>query len=354
MNERQETLIILTPGFPANEDDSTCLPPKQVFIKSLNKAFPLLKVIVISFQYPYSTKEYSWFSNTVIPFNGKNYSGKLKRFFLWLYVWKKLNALKKQNKIIGLYSFWLGEVAVIGKRFAKANHLPHFCWLSGQDAKPGNVYVKLMKPKPSELIAMSDFLQNEFQKNYSIKPTHVIPLGIDDNMFQNISPPKNIDILGAGSLIPLKQYDLFIEVIKQIVQHYKSLTVVLCGKGKEEDKLRQLISNYSLQQNIFLTGELPHSTVLNYMQRSKIFLHTSAYEGFGFVCLEALYAGAHVISFTKPMNIAVPHWYNVNTKEEMMAKVFQLLQQTNLSYQAIAPFKMENTAKAVVHLFTGK
>lgn len=352
MNESTHTLIILTPGFPANEEDSACLPPKQVFIKSLNKTFPSLKIIIISFQYPHSKKIYSWYGNTVIPFNGKKYRGKLKRFILWLHVWKKLNVLKKQNNIIGLYSFWLGEAALIGKRFAKANHLKHFCWLSGQDAKPGNIFVNLMKPKAGELIAMSDFLQIEFEKNYNIKPAQVIPVGIDVQMFQNDFFEKNIDILGAGSLIALKQYDLFVEVIKTIAKKYPSVSVVLCGKGEEENKLHRLITMYSLQQNILMAGEQPHSEVLNYMQRSKIFLHTSAYEGFGFVCIEALYAGAQVISFTKPMNINVPHWHIVNTKEEMITKIFELLETKNLLHAQIAPFKMENTAKAVIQLFT--
>ena len=37
-------------------------------------------------------------------------------------------------------------------------------------------------------------------------------------------------------------------------------------------------------------------------------------------CLEALYAGCHVISFCKPMNTDFEHWHIVNTEEDMIKK----------------------------------
>ena len=55
MKHDPKTLVILSPGFPKDEADTTCLPAHQVFIKSLNKNFPSLKIIILSFQYPFST-----------------------------------------------------------------------------------------------------------------------------------------------------------------------------------------------------------------------------------------------------------------------------------------------------------
>jgi len=44
---------------------------------------------------------------------------------------------------------------------------------------------------------------------------------------------------------------------------------------------------------------LAHPELLEWMQRGKVFLHPSSYEGFGIVCIEALCSGAEVISFVK-------------------------------------------------------
>jgi hypothetical protein len=35
MNNERKTFVILSPGFPENEADSTCLPLQQSFIRSL-------------------------------------------------------------------------------------------------------------------------------------------------------------------------------------------------------------------------------------------------------------------------------------------------------------------------------
>lgn len=70
------TFIILIPGFAKDESDSTCLPAQQLLIKKINSINPQLEIIIITFQYPYTNKEYSWFGNRVIPMNSPD-NGKI-------------------------------------------------------------------------------------------------------------------------------------------------------------------------------------------------------------------------------------------------------------------------------------
>lgn len=153
MSNSNKTLVILSPGFPADEADTTCLPSQQLFIKEINKNFPSLKIMVIAFQYPFSKSEYEWNKNKVFAFAG-NGRGKLQRFFLWIRICRKLRQLKKENNIIGLLSFWCGETALLGTWFGRKYHLKHRCWISGQDAKKENKYIKWIRPKSEELVAM--------------------------------------------------------------------------------------------------------------------------------------------------------------------------------------------------------
>ena len=74
------------------------------------------------------------------------------------------------------------------------------------------------------------------------------------------------------------------------------------GRAEEEGELKKMIAGYELTENIILTGELPHREVLQIMKRSKVFLHTSRYEGISVVCQEALNAGCQVISFVHLMH----------------------------------------------------
>ena len=351
MINKQKTLIILTPGFPKDESDTTCIPARQILVKALHAVNPHITIIIIAFQYPFVKSKYKWHGVNVISFNGRN-KGKLNKLIVWKNVWSTLIKIKKDHDIIGILNFWLGECALIGKFFAKKYKLKQYTWILGQDAKKENKYFPFINPKCNELIALSDFIAEEFFINYCVKPKLIIPVGIDITMFGSGFQQRDIDIMGAGSFIPLKQYDVFIEIIKELVIYFPDIKVVICGDGPEWGKLFSLINKYNLQNNISLPGKLLHHQVLLLMQRSKIFLHTSSFEGFGTVYAEALYAGTHVIGFTKPMEKLFDHFTLVKNKKEMKNKIIGLLNNKQLNYDKVLMYPVENIAKEILNLFT--
>ncbi len=351
MSHKTKTLVILTPGFSKDESDSTCLPMQQSFILCMNKMFPHLNIMILAFQYPYIIKTYKWYGNTVISFNGRNRGG-LSKLFLFQKWNAALKRIHQEKKIDVILSFWYTECALAGKRFANKYNVKHYCWMWGQDVKKGNKYVSLARLKPDELVVFSDFMQDEFEKNYGIKPLHVITPGIDVNDFSFNNDKKDIDIIAAGSLIPLKQYDIFIQVIGEIKKRIPLIKAVLIGDGTEKNKLQNLIASSGLQSNITLTCELPHLEVLQWMQRGKVFLHPSSYEGFGIVCIEALCSGAEVISFVKPMHTKIENWHIVATKEEMIEKATEILTTSKTEYKSIIPYTIEQTVQKMAQLFS--
>src|ERR1700761_5854311 len=110
---KPEALIILTPGFPANETDTTCIPPQQVFVKALTEVAPRLKIIVLTFQYPFFSMRYEWNGVEVISFGSKIHS-RVVRKFVPVRVLLELIKFNKQYRIIGLLSFWFGRCARVG------------------------------------------------------------------------------------------------------------------------------------------------------------------------------------------------------------------------------------------------
>jgi glycosyltransferase involved in cell wall biosynthesis len=353
LTKDKQTLIILSPGFPASEEDTTCLPAQQLFVQTLKKKFPSLNIIVIAFEYPFSRSEYMWNKIKVISFNGWKKS-RIVKLFLWRDINKTLKKIKDENNIIGLLSFWYGQCAFIGKKFGKKYSIKHYCWIFGQDAKKNNRYVTYIKPQADELIALSDFIQSEFKKNHSVTPPHIIPLGIGQNKFSTGSIKRDIDLLGAGSLIPLKQYEISIEVAAELKKSKPDIHALVCGRGPEKNKLQLLINKLGVNENVTLTGELPHEEVLQLMKRTKIFLHPSSYEGFGVVCLEALSAGAHVISFIQPMKQKIDHWHIIKTKKEMVDKANEILKNEKTDHQPVIPYSMNDTVRSIMKLFNYK
>ncbi|MGN6569186.1 MAG: glycosyltransferase [Flavipsychrobacter sp.] len=350
MQERQKTLIILSPGFPKDEDDTTCLPTQQLFVKALKAAYPELKIVVLAFQYPFIEKRYNWNGVEIISFNDSR-KGWLNHMKLWVKIWRVLRMLNKQYDITGLLSFWCTEYAMVAKRFAAMHGLTHFIWLLGQDARAGNPFVKFMRLKPDNLIAISDFIAEEFVHNYGVRPAYVVPNAIDESLFSDEPAIRDIDILGVGSLIPLKRYDLLIEIIAALKPRYPEIKAVICGKGIEEGKLRKQIAGAGLNENVRLTGELPHKEAIKLMERAKILLHPSSYEGFSTVCLEAIRARARVISFCQPMKENIKNWYAVKSEEAMLQQTEMLLANEIQNDKRAQTYTMNEIAHRVMELY---
>ncbi len=342
------TLVILTPGFPESEEDTTCLPAQQAFIKALNHTFPSIRLIILSFQYPSTPSDYHWHGNPVISFG---ITGGFYRKLQWMYIWERLRQIKKENNILGLLSFWCTECALIGKYFGRLYGIKHYCWVCGQDARKENKLVRFIRPKSHELIAMSDSLAKEFYKNHGIQPHCIIPNGIDTIQFKEPSTGRDIDILGAGSLIALKQYQVFLDIVSALSFHFPQLKAMICGKGAEEPRLQAQITTLNIPHVVSLAGERSHPEIIRLMQRTRVFLHPSSYEGFSTACIEALYAGAQVISFCSPMAQTLRHWHIVNNKEEMLQKAAELLRDPQLDHERVMAYSMEDSARSMMKLF---
>jgi glycosyltransferase involved in cell wall biosynthesis len=350
MRSKEKALVLLVPAFATDEEDSV-IPAQGQFVRMLNRLYPSLKIIVISFHFPVKKeKEYYWHGNRIITGNG-NLKGGFRSPLLWINVWRQLRHLNINCEIAGVFSFFCSECAFVGHYFAKWHRLKHKIWIMGQDAKKGNHQVKRIKPQPEELIAISDFVQREFERNHHIEPKYVIPFGVDPALFDTMPQYRDIDIMGAGSLIQLKQFDQFVDVVGMVAKDIPGVNASISGNGPEEKNINNRIGSLQLEKQVTLTGKKTHKETLDMMQRCKVFLHTSSYEGMSVACLEALCAGAQVVTFCRSMNTDIPGWHVVNTKEEMAEKVIELLHQETPDYRSAVPYSMEGTAKKIMHLF---
>lgn len=346
-----KTLVILSPAFPANESEDTWVVSQQLFVKTVKKNFPGVNVIVLTFFYPHHKSPYSWNDIPIIPFDGMK-KRKWRRPLFWREIWNHLNKIRQENGIYGLFSFWCGECALIGKYYGSRYHIKHFTWICGQDARSGNNWVKFIRPSPDSLVAMSPFLVREFFNNHKIKPGHTIHNAIDPTSFPNqVAMERDIDILAAGSFEIPKQYHLLAEIVSSLKESFPSIRCYHSGMGPEKDNVQAMINQLQLENNLSLLGVKSHQEVLKLMQRAKVFLHPSLYEGFSTVCLEALYAGAHVISFCYPLDQPVTNWHVVKTTGEMRLMAEKILKDSFTVYAPVKLFSMDETVNAVMELF---
>jgi glycosyltransferase involved in cell wall biosynthesis len=193
-----------------------------------------------------------------------------------------------------VHSFWFSECAYVGSKLSKKLNIPHSCTFMGQDALQENRYLKKIKRLP-QIITLSGYHAAALKENAGIESDFIIPWGIEE-LEIDANVEKTIDILGVGNLIPLKAYDGFIRVLKEVKHHIPEIKAEIIGEGPELENLQKLIDKSELRQNILLRGKMDRAGVLKSMRRSKCLLHLSHYESFGMVLIEAQAMGAKVFS----------------------------------------------------------
>lgn len=290
--KNKKHILFLTPGFPENEADTSCIPALQLFIKHLQSA-GRVEITVIAFQFPYRNDKYLWNGVTIFSIGGENRKG-LSRIWNWYKIYRLASEIHRYHPIDQIHSFWLTECALLGSKIAARFNLKHTCTLMGQDVLPENKYLSKIKYFP-EIIALSHIQAQTLYVNTGIQAKELIPWGIE-KVTQLNENDKNIDILGVGNLIPLKSYDRFIRIVEEVKKDFPLIYTEIVGEGPEFVNLQKLIEASNLAQNICLTGKISRDAVLEKMKQSKCFLHVSSFESFGMVLIEALSNGTKVFS----------------------------------------------------------
>ncbi|HAW52835.1 MAG TPA: hypothetical protein DCX54_11000 [Flavobacteriales bacterium] len=289
-------VIFLIPGFASDEGDQNCLPYLQDLMLLLKDKLGSDRMEIIAFQYPFQRSTYNWHGIQVHAMGGKNRKG-ISKLLTWIRVWTVLRNIQAKSTIGILHAFWLSETALIAQIFGFFHKVHSMVTIMGQDPLKSNKYLRLLKLRKFTLIGVSNFVSEELEKSSGHPADDVIPHVLKTENFANLPESEpSYDILGVGNLYPLKNYNLFIEIVEILVRDFPELKCGIAGSGAQHDDLLKLISAKKLDKNIELLGETQRSKVLAIMKNSTVFLHTSQYESQGFAMSEALYLGMKVVS----------------------------------------------------------
>lgn len=283
-------ILILTPGFPSSEQDTTCIPFLQDFVLELKTQVGSENIRVISFQYPYTRGQYVWNGIKIYSAGGRNKKA-LNKWLTWRRVMQQANQWITANTVI--HSFWLTEAAEIGARLARRHHCKHICSIMGQDVLLTNPYLQRIPLSEVLVVAPNEKAAGYFHIHTGLDTAAIIPHSIAPVI--NHVTDRDINLLFVASFIELKQPFIFVEAVAKLFVHMPLLRAVMIGKGPllEEAKKMAVAQNLPIE---FL-GEIPRNEVIQMMHRSHLLLHTSRYEGHSTVITEALSCGCGVVCF---------------------------------------------------------
>ena len=188
------------------------------------------------------------------------------------------------------------------------------CWLHGEITKL-NKYEKRKKflrenlNKCDKVVCICEDMKNgvikeipELEEKLEViyNPFDIEKIKIKSNDYSEIKADEkklledNYIIMVSRLELKMKDFNTLIKAFKIVNQKRKDIKLYLLGEGPDREKIENMIKNEDLQEYIKLLGvkKNPYPWIKN----SKLLVHSSRYEGFGLVLVEALILGKVVIS----------------------------------------------------------
>lgn len=143
-----------------------------------------------------------------------------------------------------------------------------------------------------QVIYCTGLAEAKFLVSIGLKQVQWQSSGIRHHFIQSsISMESQYDVITVGSLVPAKNFDLFLDTAK-LANNYRFAIV---GTGPLEKTLKARCQQ-ELINNVFFLGKLEPENLSKTLMASKVFLSTSITEGTPTAILEAMATGRPIIA----------------------------------------------------------
>ncbi len=216
-----------------------------------------------------------------------------------------LYSFSRKYQYIGGYHLWPhGIVAfVLGKLFRKKIFVSMIAGIpelyrkrsiEGIDFRnPPPLYgrIVLAMLKKTDAVITTGSVTKKYLVNHGVNKGRVFDIIHPANRerFYPIDVAKTFDVISVGFLDAIKHTEILLYAIAEIKDRTNNIKACVVGDGVRMEYLKNLAEDLGIKDNIYFAGY--QSDVPYFLNRSKIFLHSSEREGFPNVYLEAMLCG---------------------------------------------------------------
>jgi len=164
-------------------------------------------------------------------------------------------------------------------------------------------YVDRAFARPARrLIAISDAVRR-FLEQSGHEPAKLVTIryGLDELPSTRSDPtpaaagiPADVPLaVAVGRLIAQKDHATLLRAFARVRSTLPEARLAILGSGPLEAETRKLAGELGLEEAVTLPGR---TDIRDWLERADVFVHTSRWEGFGIVLLEAMLAGLPVVA----------------------------------------------------------
>lgn len=198
-----------------------------------------------------------------------------------------LDNRKKSGKLIFRYS-----ERPLKKGFEPLKYPLRFLRFHKNNPKNADIYLLCASAYTS-----ADYAKFGLFKNKTFKWGYFPETKKYEDIERIISLKKKNFILWAGRFIDWKHPDTAVRIAKRLKENGYAFEMNIIGTGIMEQKLKNMISDYNLENEVHMLGSMKPEQVREYMEKSQIYLFTSdRNEGWGAVLNESMNSGCAVVA----------------------------------------------------------
>ncbi len=291
-----------------------------------------------------------------------NFLLRIYYFFIGIFRFKKIVKKEKPDYIIS-FSKQADIINVLSNKKSdkKAilrvdNFMSEVC--KGFEGRIYKIFIRFLFNKSFQIISVSQAAVDDLVKNFGIKKEKfkVIynPLNVKKIQQIMIEPLEdkykeifeNPVVINIGRLARQKSQKRLIKAFKDVKNEIKNVKLVILGQGCLEQELRQLIKDLNLEKDVYLLTW--QENPFKFLAKSKVFVLSSLYEGFGNVIVEAMACSLPIISMdckAGPREILAPDTDINDQAEDIEYAEYGIL---------TPPLNEQKLSQAMIEILTNK
>ncbi len=153
------------------------------------------------------------------------------------------------------------------------------------------------------VISVSKECEKDFIKTFSYPQENIstVEIGVEEQKLGGI--PKDLKgifkrgpvLAHIGGFVPEKNHVGLINIFKHVFTEFPDAQLILLGKGKQENQIKNLVIEFNIQKKVHFLGY--RTDVLNILHNSEAFVLPSLIEGLPAVILESMYCQTPVVAY---------------------------------------------------------
>ncbi|WP_413282522.1 glycosyltransferase [Vibrio sp. MA40-2] len=188
---------------------------------------------------------------------------------------------------------------ILSPIYAKLMSVP--CFITSHNTNEGNkmrfevlkILVKIFKPHVSHVSNKGrlNYLEQGFLEPIEL---YTNPVSLEKFSLGNTKRNHQVKWINIASLTDQKRHDRLLKVLKKYLVNYPEDILQIVGSGKNFAKIKMLIEEYNLHDNVIMLG--PRDDINLLLNESDYFVLSSDWEGLPVSVIESLSSNVPVVS----------------------------------------------------------